>query len=259
MSRWRRVRVVVSFRGARLRLGGRFMTGSIAAHGLLLAAIVVIPMTHRTARPIEDAQVVALAGPIGAPASVPQAPVAKAAAPAAAPPAPPPPKEAHTVREVPVPKPKDLAKKDVKKDKPAEPTPAPTPAAAPAPAAAGAGAAAGSPGAGAQATGVTPTLGGGDASLGWYQAAVKAALESAWIKPYLEGQGATYSVTVSFEIARDGTVRDARIAESSGVPSLDRSALRAVLEASPLPGVPPTWKDDTLPATMRFDLTPEVR
>jgi protein TonB len=254
MSRWRRVRVVVSFRGARLRLG-RFMTGSLAAHGLLLAAIVVIPMTHRTARPIEDAQVVALAGPIGAPASVPQAPVAKEQAAAPAPPAPPPPKEAHTVREVPVPKARDLAKKDVKKDKPAEPAPAPPVAPVPAPEAAGSG----SPGAGTQATGVTPTLGGGDASLGWYQAAVKAALESAWIKPYLEGQGATYSVTVAFEIARDGTVRDARVAESSGVPSLDRSALRAVLEASPLPGVPPTWKDNTLPATMRFDLTPEVR
>jgi protein TonB len=254
MSRWRRIRVVVRFRGARLRLG-RFMTGSLAAHGLLLAAIVVVPMTHRTTRPIEDAQVVALAGPIGGPPPAPQAQVAKESAPAPAPPAPPPPKEAHTVREVPVPKPKDVPKKDVKKDKPAEPVPGPAAPPAPAPAAP----ASGGPAAGTQATGVTPTLGGGDASLGWYQAAVKAALESAWIKPYLEDQGATYSVTVAFEIARDGTVRNARIAEPSGVPSLDRSALRAVLEASPLPGVPPTWKDDTLPAAMRFDLTPEVR
>ena len=258
MRRRRRIRIVVSFRRARYRLG-RFVTGSLAVHGVLVAAIVVIPMVRTKPPLIENAQVVALAGPIGEPGPPASA---KASAPAPpAPPAPPPPsKEARTVHEVPVPKPKETPKKETPKkeppkEKPSEPAP---PAAAPAHPAPGE-SHGGSAGEAAKATGVTPTLGGGDASLGWYEAAVKAALESAWIKPFLEDQGATYSVTVAFEIARDGTVRNARVAQSSGVPSLDRSALRAVLEASPLPGVPPTWKDDVLPATMRFDLSPEAR
>jgi len=83
------------------------------------------------------------------------------------------------------------------------------------------GAAAGAP------SGVTAEVGGGDSALGWYNAAVKAALESAWEKPYLENQGRTYSVVIAFDIARDGTTRNLRIVESSGIPSLDRSAQRA--------------------------------
>ena len=86
----------------------------------------------------------------------------------------------------------------------------------------------------------------------------KAALEAAWAKPYLEDATGTASVVVTFDIARDGTTRNIRILQSSGIPSLDRSAQRAVIEASPLPAVPPTWQDATLPVTMRFDLTPEA-
>src|ERR1700728_1738423 len=40
---------------------------------------------------------------------------------------------------------------------------------------------------------------------------------------------------VSFTILRDGSVRDAKIIQSSGNPSIDNSAWRAVLESSPLP------------------------
>jgi len=249
-----RVAVVVRYRRVRSRWS-RFVTGSIAAHGALLAVLVVVPLMHRPPPPIEDAMVVALAGPVGgAPA-----PARATAPPAAAPPQPPapPPKEAHTVKEVPEPKPKEDKQK--KKEPKKEPVPAPAapqppgppsePRPSTAPTAAG-------PAAGA--TGVTASVGGGDQALGWYEAAVRAALESAWIKPYIENQGATYSVTVAFEILRDGRTRDIRIVEPSGVPRLDRSAERAVLEASPLPAVPPTWTGDILPATMRFDLTPDA-
>jgi TonB family protein len=106
---------------------------------------------------------------------------------------------------------------------------------------------------------VTASVGGGDSSLGWYGAAVKAALEAAWAKPFLEDATGTASVVVTFDIARDGATRNIRIVQSSGIPSLDRSAQRAVIEASPLPAIPPTWTDATLPVTMRFDLTPEPR
>ncbi len=234
-----RFTIVVSYRQARSRLA-RFVTGSVAVHGALMFAILVVPMSRHRAEPISDAMVVALVGPIGAalPAHV------GAAAPPVVRPEPAPPREAHTVRAVPVPKPK--AKPARPKKEPASPAPEPKNPGA------GTGAAAGAQSA------VTATLGGGDASLGWYGAAVKAALESAWAKPYLEDASDTASVVVAFDISRDGATRNLRIVQSSGIPSLDRSAQRAVIEASPLPALPPTWTDDTLPVTMRFDLTPEA-
>jgi len=213
---------------------------------------------------VDDAMVVALSGPIGG--GPPAARTAPAPAPAPPKPVPvAPPKEAHTVREIPVPKSPEKPtkpKKEIPKPSEVTPTPAPPQDAAPdakpdapagPPSTGLGGAAAGAP------SGVTAEVGGGDSALGWYNAAVKAALESAWEKPYLENQGRTYSVVIAFDIARDGTTRNLRIVESSGIPSLDRSAQRAVMQASPLPAVPPTWKDDPLPATMRFNLNPENR
>jgi protein TonB len=160
------------------------------------------------------------------------------------------------VREIPIPQPKAkpaIPKKKEEKRQPEPPpespppkTPPSTPSASPADATPG-------PGSGA----VTATLGGGDTALGWYGAAVKAALESVWAKPYLEDAQGIASVVVTFDIARDGTTRNIRIVQSSGIPSLDRSAQRAVIEASPLPAVPPSWTEDTIPVTMRFDLSPE--
>ena len=88
---------------------------------------------------------------------------------------------------------------------------------------------------------------------------MKAALEAAWQKPFLEDAAGTVSVVVSFDIAKDGSTKNIRIVQPSGIPSLDRSAQRAVMEASPLPAVPPTWTEDTVPVTMRFDLTAEAR
>jgi protein TonB len=249
----------------------RFVTGSIAVHGVLLAGIFVVPATRHHATPIDDAMVVSLAGPIAASETQGGTAVSKPAfnpppAPKVKPPPTPatPPKEAHAVREVPIPKPKAKLVKIKQPEKlpeheapdapPSEgPSTSPTPPSAK-PTGGKSGEAAG-PAVGA----VTATVGGGDNALGWYGAAVKAALESAWIKPYLEDTQGTVSVVVAFDIARDGTTRNLRIQQSSGIPSLDRSAQRAVIEGSPFPMIPSTWTEDTVPVTMRFDLSPEPR
>ena len=178
------------------------------------------------------------------------------------PPAPapaPPPKEAHAGREVPVEKPKKEPPKPKPAPAPEKPAEAPpqTPPSPQKPGTGGGPADHGDAKPGGGGSAVVASVGGGDASLGWYGAAVKAALEAVWIKPYLEDAVGTASVTVSFEIARDGTTRNLRIQQSSNIPSLDRSAQRAVIEASPLPAVPPQWTGDTIPVTMRFDLAAE--
>ena len=60
--------------------------------------------------------------------------------------------------------------------------------------------------------------------------------------------------TVNFDIMRNGQVRNVKIVESSGVPSLDFSARRAVLEASPLPELPREFERDSANVEFTFQL-----
>jgi TonB family protein len=96
-----------------------------------------------------------------------------------------------------------------------------------------------------------------DSELAWYRSSVTAALYGNWRRPVLSGLRETLEVTIEFEILRDGNVRDVRVTATSGVPSLDRSALRAVADAAPLPPVPSHWRDSSIPARFVFRLHPE--
>jgi len=64
---------------------------------------------------------------------------------------------------------------------------------------------------------------------------MKTLIGQRWLRPQA-GNGIT--ATVSFVIDRDGTIRDAKNEIPSGNGTFDRAALRAVLEASPLPPLP---------------------
>lgn len=57
-------------------------------------------------------------------------------------------------------------------------------------------------------------------------------------------------VIVVFEIARDGSVRNVRVAQSSNLMALDNSARRAILEAGPFPPLPAQY--DGSSATIEF-------
>jgi TonB family protein len=56
-----------------------------------------------------------------------------------------------------------------------------------------------------------------------------------WFRPPAKGD---FLTAVYFTIHRDGSIRDAKIEGSSGNATFDRAALRAVIEASPLPPLP---------------------
>ena len=103
---------------------------------------------------------------------------------------------------------------------------------------------------------ITP-LEGGDVEFAWYRSAVTAALYGRWRRPLLERLVEPIEVRVSFEIQRNGSVQGLRVEQTSGVPTLDRSAVRAVRDADPLPPLPPNWRDPVLPATFLFRLHPE--
>ena len=100
--------------------------------------------------------------------------------------------------------------------------------------------------------------GSGEISLfGWYQGSVSRALYATWHRPVLAGQREPLEVRIVFNIHKDGSVTGLRIAESSGVPALDRTALRAVTDASPFPRLPPAWTGSSMTAAYVFELTPE--
>ena len=253
-----RVRVVARFGGPGSATS-RIMAWSLLTHMVFVVVLVLLP-SLRSRRTIPDSalivDLVPLAAPAARAASAP-APVETSPEPSAPPdgvrmetsvpePAPekaPPPKE-------PDPKPERKPEKKLQAtvQRPAPPGPE---TAGPAP-----GEASNGPPGEAGAT-IEALEGAGDFELGWYKGSVTAALYGQWRKPILEGIIEPREVRVSFEIQRDGRVTALRVERTSGVPSLDRSALRAVRDASPLPPLPANWRENKLAASFVFRLYPE--
>ena len=61
-------------------------------------------------------------------------------------------------------------------------------------------------------------------------------------------------VIVTFDILRDGSIRNAQLAQRSGNSTLDYSALRAVTEAAPFPPLPPDYGGSDANVELRFQL-----
>jgi protein TonB len=219
----------------------RFMVGSFAVHALLVAAMIVLPAFNNKPHFPENALIVELA-----PMLQPAPPAAKAVPKVQAPPPSPKPDEGVRIE----------AKEPVRKPPPPKEEPQPIqaePATESEQTADGAPELLGGPEAGHS---IAP-MEGGDLAFAWYRASVTAALYSNWRRPILSGITDPLETGVGFEILRDGTVVNLRIESPSGVPSLDRSALRALADASPLPPLPAQWREPRLKAVFVFRMYPE--
>ena len=90
---------------------------------------------------------------------------------------------------------------------------------------------------------------------GWYVNAVRSRVSSNWllsmINPNLASAPRVY---VTFDIARDGNVDNVKITQSSGVPEVDRSALRAVLASNPFGPLPADYPAGKVSVEIYFDL-----
>ena len=83
--------------------------------------------------------------------------------------------------------------------------------------------------------------GGGDfgTRYAWYVEAVQRRISGNWLQSTIDPQiRFAPRVVVRFQIFRDGTARNAEIAQSSNNVSVDRSALRAVQDSSPFQPLP---------------------
>jgi periplasmic protein TonB len=59
---------------------------------------------------------------------------------------------------------------------------------------------------------------------------------------------------ITFDISRDGAVKNAQISQRSGNSTLDYSALRAVMDAGPFPPLPPQYSGGSTNVELRFQL-----
>jgi TonB family protein len=224
---------------------------SIALHVLLVAALIGIARAPEA--PTAPVLTVRLA------AAQPAAQAAKAAVTSSAPPAakveppPPPPPKEEPKKAPPALKNQETIFGEAAKPKTrqteaaAEPVPPPREA----PVTPGATFAEPNPGIGMPGVGNAGITGleGGDFPYTFYLERMVGLIGVNWLRPQT---GADITTEIYFRIERSGVIRDARVSKSSGSGVFDRAALRAVLEASPLPPLPGAYRDRYLGVHLTF-------
>jgi len=75
-----------------------------------------------------------------------------------------------------------------------------------------------------------------------------------WSRNGLAGSPTIPAVIITFDILRDGSVRNSQIAQRSGNATLDLSALRAVMDAAPFPPLPPGYERNEANVELHFQL-----
>lgn len=102
-------------------------------------------------------------------------------------------------------------------------------------------------GAGGVGVGQNTTLG---TRFGAYVSLMRQRIADKWNTSGMNNDGKR--VLITFSILRDGRVQDVRVAQTSGNYTLDSSAQRAVLEASPLPQLPAGFEKDSAQVEVWF-------
>ena len=88
----------------------------------------------------------------------------------------------------------------------------------------------------------------------WYVESVQRRISSNWM---LSGVDPSVRwaprVEISFDVLRNGTVVNIQMTRSSGIPSVDRSAIRAIQDSSPLDRLPSDYPGDKVFVEFWFD------
>lgn len=90
--------------------------------------------------------------------------------------------------------------------------------------------------------------------LGYYAELVRERIAQNWQTNGLDGRSQRAPAIVSFVITRSGVIQNPQVVQSSGNPSIDNSALRAVYSASPLPPLPLQITESSISAQFTFNL-----
>jgi protein TonB len=106
------------------------------------------------------------------------------------------------------------------------------------------------PGSGGAGVGANSAFGN---QFGAYADLVVQRVTQKWETSGLAGQHLPMAV-VTFQILRDGTVKNPQLVQRSGNSTLDYSALRAIMDAGPFPPLPPNYSGSQADVELRFQL-----
>lgn len=88
----------------------------------------------------------------------------------------------------------------------------------------------------------------------WYVESVRRRISSNWLISTIDPQVQfAPRVVITFEILRDGNVVNVQMLRSGGVPSVDRSALRAIHDSAPLDRLPSDYSSNKVLVEFWFD------
>ena len=90
----------------------------------------------------------------------------------------------------------------------------------------------------------------------YYLRQLQSKISQSWAPPRAATAGGERAIVV-FEIGRDGQIKEPAVERSSGNAIYDQSALRAVMEASPFPPLPPEFRAPSLRVHFGFEFRPE--
>jgi len=108
------------------------------------------------------------------------------------------------------------------------------------------------PGSGRIGTGANTTLGTRFAEYGQQ---IQQLVAQKWHTNDVDARVQTAPIVIaSFDLMRDGSIRNLRVLQQSGISALDYSVQRAILEASPFPPIPPGFERDSAKVEFTFEL-----
>jgi periplasmic protein TonB len=89
---------------------------------------------------------------------------------------------------------------------------------------------------------------------GWYVDAITRRISQNWLQSLVDQRIRTAPrVYLSFDIDRNGKISNMEIKQPSGIPSLDRSAQRAILASNPLPPLPGDYRGGSVNVNFYFE------
>jgi protein TonB len=89
---------------------------------------------------------------------------------------------------------------------------------------------------------------------GYYVEALTRKISQNWIQALVDTKiTRAPRVYLTFEIARDGTISNVGVKQSSNIPSLDRSAQRAIYASNPLSPLPAGYRGQSVTVTFYFE------
>lgn len=102
--------------------------------------------------------------------------------------------------------------------------------------------------------GLSDQIGQSDFPFNWYLQAVRDKISSNWFESLVDpGVSGTFQVAVYFRIFKDGSISGVDIKESSGIKTLDQSAVRAILRSANFPPLPDGYNEPYLGIILIFE------